>query len=526
MKASVIIPVYNAENTLRKCVESLVFGQEKDIEVILVDDCSQDRSWLLCETLAKEYKAVKCLRNSENRGVSYTRNQGLKAAVGKYLLFVDSDDWVSGKYIYSLVKLAEATPNKLVICGFKYINRENNTDKTFLFDAKQSREPIVELDILILMKEMLLKQLWNKIFLSEIVKSNELFFDETQSMGEDFQFVLDYIKVSKNKDVLMCNETLYYYIRDKKNSLMSHFGWTPYQMSLERLQQFCEMCNNLGLDATDYYATEKENLQNSIIYSIVKSTGHTKKEKIEQIGKISEANAHKTFSLYGKLLLKESIKEIYSKLSAIPNRLDGRIKRWHRNRYIKRIHKQIQLNDITVLSQNCIGGVLYHDAGVRFASPTINLFFLEPDFVKFVQNPMAYLEQELIMEWGTEYPIGKLGDIEIHFMHYSTCKEAKEAWGNRKSRINYNRILVLATDRNGFSETVYEEWKKIKYPKVLFTVRKEFLHEPDVVYFPEYSSLGCVPDLIPRREFYKDGVLVSVIKKIEERVYNEAGKQE
>lgn len=67
MNVSVIIPVYNAENSLRKCVESLVFGQEKNIEIVLLEDCSQDRSWELCEKLACEYSVVKCLRNSENK---------------------------------------------------------------------------------------------------------------------------------------------------------------------------------------------------------------------------------------------------------------------------------------------------------------------------------------------------------------------------------------------------------------------------------------------------------------------------
>lgn len=67
MNVSVIIPAYNAENSLRKCVESLIFGQEKNIEIVLLEDCSQDRSWELCEKLACEYSAVKCLRNSESK---------------------------------------------------------------------------------------------------------------------------------------------------------------------------------------------------------------------------------------------------------------------------------------------------------------------------------------------------------------------------------------------------------------------------------------------------------------------------
>ena len=95
-KISVIIPVYKAAGTLRRCVESIIFGEEQDLEVILIEDCSPDSSWDVCRQLAQEYSHVRCLQNDQNRGVSYTRNRGMDAATGQYILFVDSDDWVSG----------------------------------------------------------------------------------------------------------------------------------------------------------------------------------------------------------------------------------------------------------------------------------------------------------------------------------------------------------------------------------------------------------------------------------------------
>ena len=91
-KASVIVPVYNAEKTLRRCVESIVLGQERNIEVILVEDCSKDHSWELCLELAQEFPNVTAVQNERNSGVSFTRNRGLELAQGDYILFVDSDD--------------------------------------------------------------------------------------------------------------------------------------------------------------------------------------------------------------------------------------------------------------------------------------------------------------------------------------------------------------------------------------------------------------------------------------------------
>ena len=89
---SVIVPVYNAAHTLERCVDSIAASGGEDIQIILIEDCSKDDSWQVCQRLAEKYKTVLCLRNERNRGVSHTRNRGLDAATGEYLLFVDSDD--------------------------------------------------------------------------------------------------------------------------------------------------------------------------------------------------------------------------------------------------------------------------------------------------------------------------------------------------------------------------------------------------------------------------------------------------
>ena len=117
---SVIIPIYNAENTIEKCVESIVYGQLHEIEIILIDDCSKDASWNICQLLSIKFPNVFCYQNKKNSGVSYTRNYGLGKANGKYILFVDSDDWVSGKYAYKLLENALQYTNSLIICGLHY----------------------------------------------------------------------------------------------------------------------------------------------------------------------------------------------------------------------------------------------------------------------------------------------------------------------------------------------------------------------------------------------------------------------
>lgn len=209
------------------------------------------------------------------------------------------------------------------------------------------------------------------------------------------------------------------------------------------------------------------------------------------------------------------ISDIKERLVRVSERLEGRIKRKRRDAFIRKMRKKLKSTGVSIISQNCIGGVFYHDMQMEFLSPMINLFFKEPDFVRLVLNLHHYMESDLSVEMGNEYPIGWLDDVEIHFMHYKTCQEAKDSWDRRKKRINYDKIIVVATDRNGFSEEVFEDWKKIPFPKVLFTVNEKYSKEMGTVEFPKYSSEKYVPDLIPNREFYKDNVLISIVNEIE-----------
>jgi uncharacterized protein (DUF1919 family) len=140
------------------------------------------------------------------------------------------------------------------------------------------------------------------------------------------------------------------------------------------------------------------------------------------------------------------------------------------------------------------------------------LFVSGSDFVKMVLNLEYYLQQELRMSWGEEYPIGYLDDVTIFFQHYTTCSEAKEKWEKRLKRIHWDKIIIFCTDMEGFTEDDFSEWKKITFPKLLFTAHE--YKDSSVVYYPEYSADGKVPNLIPKREYYKGGKLVSALNAL------------
>ena len=196
-KVSVIIPVYNAEKYIEKCVTSLVNGTYKNIEVILINDASCDNSLFLCNQLKEQYSCVRILNNKQNRGVSYTRNRGLHEATGELIMFTDSDDWVEPNYIEDMVKQYHINENALIICG--YINHDevkNGCTDIFAWNDFEGVQKVrIENALYQLYEQRLLQQLWNKIFQREIIEEHNIRFDETISIGEDFRFLLQYIKI-------------------------------------------------------------------------------------------------------------------------------------------------------------------------------------------------------------------------------------------------------------------------------------------------------------------------------------------
>lgn len=513
-RASVIIPVYNAEKTLRRCVESVALGRERNIEIILIEDCSRDASWKLCLELKQEFPNVIAVQNEENSGVSFTRNRGLKMARGEYILFVDSDDWVSERYADTLLHLAENYPETLPICGQCFIDKVHGQKRNYIWNECIGEINIIlEHDFFGLSDKFLLQQIWNKVFRRDVIEHSHLYFDEEQSMGEDFQFVLDYMEAAKIRKCVTINEPLYYYIRWNEDSLMSNFGFLQNTTEYKRIDQLYRIS---GFSDIDLLKQKKYQVRLNYVYHITRNKKFSVKEKINYIEQVvNDGNGRKHYFDQRILQIKEWMFHNSFGLKMIKESMQNKRRCFICKQKIKKIRSLIKPTNITIISQNCIGGTLYHDLGMKFLSPTINLFIKEPDFMRFVLNLDYYIRCPLEMRWGEEYPVGMLDDIEIHFMHYETCKEAKERWNNRKLRINWENIIILCTDRDEFDEKVYSQWKNISYPKILFTAQQQFSKDADSVFFSQYSMQGCVPDLIPNREFYKDGVILKHLKNME-----------
>jgi glycosyltransferase involved in cell wall biosynthesis len=227
-KISIIVPVYNAEKYLNRCINSLIRQTYSNIEIILINDGSVDNSPNICIQYAKENHRINVL-HTENKGVSNARNIGIHNASGEYLMFCDSDDWVEENWCEEFIKAANEYKNKyFFICGFNHIDSMNNCNKRkrYSFSDNEVYSRISKHNLLKLNNKWLLQTLWNKIFVTSIVKENNIKFNKTISLGEDCVFILDYLSCCK-KDFLIINATLYNYNQSNINSL-----WFQYRKDL------------------------------------------------------------------------------------------------------------------------------------------------------------------------------------------------------------------------------------------------------------------------------------------------------
>ena len=142
------------------------------------------------------------------------------------------------------------------------------------------------------------------------------------------------------------------------------------------------------------------------------------------------------------------------------------------------LRKRLKNNNFSIICNNCIGGVIYHELGMQFLSPTINLWMPDKDFYKFVNNIHYYIGVKLkfIKIDGETTPVAKLDDITIHFNHYHSEREAEEKWISRCKRINWDNLFIICSDRpNGENLITDKDILSLKNinckGKVVFAVR-------------------------------------------------------
>ena len=189
MEISLIIPVYNVEKGLYKCLDSILNQTFQDFEAILINDGSTDSSGDICDIYAQKDQRIKVI-HQKNSGIGGARNTGLLAATGKYIAFSDPDDFIEPGMLEALYRSAETEQSQLVVCGYFKDEISNGIIVDRKVVCNFSGETFLE-RMVTLHKNTLLFMVWNKLFIRKIIETNHLQFSNMQ-LREDTVFLYAY----------------------------------------------------------------------------------------------------------------------------------------------------------------------------------------------------------------------------------------------------------------------------------------------------------------------------------------------
>lgn len=176
---SIIIPVYNSEHYISRCLDSIIGQTYTNFELILIDDCSSDNSASICDSYQKKDNRIRFIKKKENEGVTITRNKGLDNAKGDYIIFIDNDDYIDNNYISTFID--SINNNK----GYDLYTQN-------IFFHYEGKDPYIVSD------QQTLGGPWGKLFKKDIIEKNKIKFIPHLKYNEDNLFLLDYLEHSNS----------------------------------------------------------------------------------------------------------------------------------------------------------------------------------------------------------------------------------------------------------------------------------------------------------------------------------------
>jgi len=194
--------------------------------------------------------------------------------------------------------------------------------------------------------------------------------------------------------------------------------------------------------------------------------------------------------------------------------------------YLKRIRERIYRNYIrkknynksfTIISNNCWGGSVYEDLDLAYTTPTVGLFFYGPCYIKFLSNLKYYLSQDIVFvdkssyqianedrsNSGLFYPIGKLDDIEIHFLHYHSELDASEKWNRRKDRINFDNLFVAFAQNELVDYELMNSFDNLDYNNKVIFSSQNFENLNSLVWIKDRQGFDNVGDIYTNKNIWR-----------------------
>lgn len=265
-KVSIVVPIYNSEKELPRCIDSILRQTYLDFELILINDGSKDGSLNILKQYQQKDKRIIVIDN-KNNGVSETRNIGIRNASGDYIAFVDSDDYIDSDMVASLVEKIEEQNADLVICGL-YIDilkgKEVKTStQTFEYTVSVDKRGIA-LNVLDRLNGTYINSPINKLYKKSILINNSVYMDNMIDLGEDLLFNLEYLKHCSS--VVFEEKCFYHYCMKSEDSLTTKYR----EDKLELMKRMYDGIKEYMLESkvTEDELYKLDNLFIKFIYSV------------------------------------------------------------------------------------------------------------------------------------------------------------------------------------------------------------------------------------------------------------------
>lgn len=301
---SIIIPLYNAESLINKCLTSLLKQTMTNYEIIIIDDGSTDLSM-------QEINKIKDERihtyHQKHQGVSSARNLGIKYAQGYYLTFVDADDYLENNYLETLIQAQKQSNADLVICGY-YMEYQKHFQK-FSYPNQTIARSNFNQYLIPLYNHRLMYNTWNKLFLKKIIQKHNLSF-ANRALGEDHLFNQEYLKYCKSIQVI--DLPLYHYVRKTPNSTTNNPINDLFNLRIKEFYEMESFFKYWQISPTQYEPFLVQRFANRILNYIVnihKSFQGKKKIMAEIKTVVNNETVSKVFT---NSLIKRPIRQLFN----------------------------------------------------------------------------------------------------------------------------------------------------------------------------------------------------------------------
>lgn len=237
---SIIVPVYNCESTIERCIDSILKSKYSNLEILIINDASQDNSKNIIESKYFNNNIVKVINMDKNMGVSFCRNLGIENASGEYITFVDADDYIADNMYKDMMNIINDNNVDCCVCDYLevFLNGPTQKSKYKYHNDVLNRQDVIKRYLV----DRISPAIWDKIFKADILKKY-VRFNEELKVGEDILFCLDFFY--RVESVYLLNEINYFYIQQEESVM---------HVVSPKLLQFKEVANSIEEEKYNYYS--------------------------------------------------------------------------------------------------------------------------------------------------------------------------------------------------------------------------------------------------------------------------------